>query len=240
MRNDSNPHADFPTTQWSRVARAEDPSALAELCAAYWYPIYALIRRKGHTPEESADLTQDYFARLIEKRIVGFADRGKGRFRSFLRTDCGFFLADQHDRDRAIKRGGRIASLSISVADAESRYRFEPVDDGLTPDRLFDRAYALKLLDRVLGMVEREFDDAGNGAMFHQLRFILTDGPGAVAYASIAVSLSKTEAAIQQAASRLRKRYRCVLREQIAATLEDPSESAVNDEICDLFSALGS
>jgi len=240
MRNDSNPQADFPTTHWSRVARAGDPTALAELCAAYWYPIYALIRRMGHTAAESADLTQDYFARLIEKGVVGSADQGKGRFRSFLRTDCGFFLADQHDRKRTIKRGGRLELLSIDVSDAEGRYRFEPVDDGLTPDRLFDRAYALRLLDRVLGTVECEFVEAGNASLFHQLRFILTDGPGAVSYAAIASSLGKTEAAIQQAASRLRKRYRAVLREQIAATLVDPTESAVDDEIRDLFSALGS
>jgi RNA polymerase sigma-70 factor (ECF subfamily) len=129
--------------------------------------------------------------------------------------------------------------LSINVADAEGRYRFEPADDGLTPDRIFDRAYALRLLDRVLATVEGEFVEAGNGALFDQLRFILTDGPGAVSYATIARSLGKKEGAVQQAASRLRKRYRAVLREQIAATLDEPDESAVDDEIRDLFRALG-
>ena len=114
MSDESSPLAAFPTTHWSCVARAGDADALAELCEAYWYPIYAFIRRKGHDPDASADLTQEYFARLIEKGVAASVDRSKGRFRSFLHTDCGFFLADFHDRERAIKRGGGISHSQLT------------------------------------------------------------------------------------------------------------------------------
>ena len=126
--------ARFPTTHWSRIAAAGDPAApgareaLAELCAAYWYPLYAFIRRQGQPPEAAADLTQDYFARLLEKGVLAAADRRKGRFRAFLRTDCRFFLADDLDRRAARKRGGGAAMISIDQAWAEGRYRLEPAD----------------------------------------------------------------------------------------------------------------
>jgi RNA polymerase sigma-70 factor (ECF subfamily) len=122
------PAARFPTTHWSRVVSAGDPAApeareaLAELCAAYWYPVYALVRRKGHGAEQALDLTQDYFARLLEKGTVAAADPVKGRFRAFLLADCSFFLADQRDRQRALKRGGGRAALAIDARDAEGRF----------------------------------------------------------------------------------------------------------------------
>src|SRR5206468_1414807 len=137
----------FPTTRWSRVVAAGDPAepdsraALAELCAAYWYPIYALIRRLGHPAEEARDLAQDYFARLLEKGTLAAADRNRGRFRAFLKADCGFFLADRRDRDAALKRGGGRAAISFDALDAEARYHAEPAD-ATTPERLFDRAWA--------------------------------------------------------------------------------------------------
>ena len=173
MRNDSNLQAGFPTTQWSRVARAGDPSAFAELCAAYWYPIYALIRRKGHLADQALDLTQGYFVQLIEKGTITFADPARGRFRAFLRTDCGYFLADRRDHDRAAKRGGRVAIVSIDAADAETRYRLEPVDN-VTPEHLFDRAWALTLLDSVFRGLRRDYESAGKASLFDRLRGVLS------------------------------------------------------------------
>jgi len=236
--------APFPTTRWSRVVAAGDPAApesraaLAELCAAYWYPIYALIRRRGHPAEDSRDLAQDYFARLLEKGTLAAADRGRGRFRAFLKTDCGFFLADRRDRDAALKRGGGRATVSFDALDAEARYRAEPAD-ATTPERLFDRAWALTLLEGVLDGLAAEHAEAGRGAWFERLRGVLTGGPGALPYAEVAAQLGTTEAAVQQAVRRLRKRYRDALRGRIAATLDTPDEAAIEGEVRDLFAALG-
>jgi DNA-directed RNA polymerase specialized sigma24 family protein len=235
--------ARFPTTHWSRVVTAGDPAApgakeaLADLCAAYWYPLYAFIRRQGQPPEAAADLTQDYFARLLEKGVLAAADRHKGRFRAFLRTDCGFFLADAYDRLAAQKRGGGRALLSIDEAGAEGRYRLEPTDL-LTPDRLFDRAWALTLLERVFERLRRESADAGRRESFERLAVVLTDGPRSVSYAVLADELGMTVAAVESAVRRLRGRYRDLLRAEIAATLDDPSDAAVAGEIQWLFVAL--
>jgi RNA polymerase sigma-70 factor (ECF subfamily) len=236
--------ARFPTTRWSQVLAAggrstpEAGAALAELCAAYWYPVYALIRRRGHDPDSAADLTQDYFARLLEKKTLAAADPDRGRFRAFLRTDCGFFLADARDREARLKRGGGRASISIDARDAEGRYRFEPAD-GLTPERLFDRAWAVALLERTLERLSAEYVDSGRAALFEHLEPALTPGPRAEPYAAIAGRLGMTEAAVQQAASRLRKRYRALLRAEAAATLHEPDEAAVEDEVRDLITSLG-
>ena len=238
------PTARFPTTHWSRVVSAADPAApgaceaLAELCATYWYPLYAFIRRQGQSPEAAADLTQDYFARLLEKGVLAAADQGRGRFRAFLRTDCGFFLAHRRDRDHAMKRGGGIVRLSIDARDAEGRYLREPADS-LTPERLFDRSWALTLLDSVLARLAREYADSGRAALFERLEGVLTGGPRAESYAAIAAQLGMTEGAVQAAVQRLRQRYRAILREQIAVTLDDPSEAAIDEEIHAMFSGLG-
>lgn len=234
----------FPTTHWSRVARAGDPAApearaaLAELCAAYWYPIYALIRRGGRGPDEARDLTQDYFARLLERGTLAAADQGKGRFRAFLRTDCGFFLSHEHERGRAFKRGGGRDVVSIDARDAEGRYLREPVDE-TTPESLFDRAWALSLLDSVLDRLAREYADTGRAAQFEALQGVLGGAPQGDRYAALAARLGMSERAVQQAVRRLRKRYRALLREAIAATLDDPDEAAIDDEIRGLFAALG-
>jgi RNA polymerase sigma-70 factor (ECF subfamily) len=246
MPEPTPPGARFPTTRWSRVlaaagrgrSTADAGAALAELCAAYWYPVYALIRRKGHDPDTAADLAQDYFARLLEKGTLAAADPARGRFRAFLRTDCGFFLADVRDREGRLKRGGGVAPVSIDARDAEGRYRVEPASD-LTPDRLFDRAWALALLERALARLGAEYAAAGRAALFAQLEPTLTPGPRASPYAAIAGRLGMTEAAVQQAASRLRKRYRVLLREEVAATLQEPGEATVEGELRDLFAALG-
>ena len=233
--------AHFPTTRWSLVLLAGDPAtplareSLAELCGAYWYPLYAYIRRRGHGPEQAADLTQDFFARALEKGLLAEADPSRGRFRSFLRTVCAHFLANRRDRDQARKRGGGRAALPIDPADAEGRYALE-LADGLTPERIFDRSWALTLLGQVLDRLGREYDEAGKAATFEALRGVLAGDPDAPSYAEVAARLGTSEGAARVAAHRLRRRYGELLRLEIAATLADPAE--VDDEIRDLFAAL--
>jgi DNA-directed RNA polymerase specialized sigma24 family protein len=235
--------ARFPTTHWTRIAAAgaqvstEDRTALAELCNAYWYPLYVFIRRKGYDAERAGDLTQAYFVRLLEHGVLRAADPHKGRFRAFLRTDCGFFLAGERDRQNAQKRGGGRAIISIDAVDAEGRYRFEPADT-LTAEGLFDRAWAATLLEQVIERISRDYEQSGRGALFERLKAVLTDGAEALPYAAIAAELGTTEVAVQSAAQRLRRRFRDLVREQIAATLENPSPESVQDELGDLFAAL--
>jgi RNA polymerase sigma factor (sigma-70 family) len=233
--------ASFPTTRWSLVLRAgghsgpEARDALAVLCQAYWYPIYALIRRKGHAPDDAQDLTQTYFARLLEKGVIPAADQRKGRFRAFLRTDCQHFLIDDSRRKRV--RARVLKTVSIDAGDAESRYRFEPADT-MTPDRLFDRAWAMTLLDQVLGLLAEEYREKRKAHVFDKLRTVLSHGTGTVPTAELTVQLGMTEAAVHTAVHRLRRRYREILQQEIAATLDEPSE--MEDEIRWLFEAMRS
>jgi DNA-directed RNA polymerase specialized sigma24 family protein len=241
--NRSETHAAFPATRWSEVARAgrspsaEALSALESLCRAYWFPIYAFIRRRGNDPDAACDLAQSYFTRLIEKGTLAAADPAKGRFRSFLRTDCTFFLANERDRQHAQKRGGRRTFFPLEARDAEDRYLREPAHE-LTPERLFDRTWSLGLLDRVVEQLSAEYTRAGRSTLFEHLQVVLT-GEQAVPYAALADQLDTTERAIQTAVWRLRTRYRAILREQIAATLDNPTDAEVDDEIRALFAALG-
>jgi RNA polymerase sigma-70 factor (ECF subfamily) len=234
----------FPTTHWSLVARAggvsspEAREALDVLCRAYWFPIYAFIRRHGADHEAARDLTQTYFTRLLEKDLLGAADPQKGRLRAFLKTDCTYFLADQRDREWAQKRGGGHTTVPIEALDADDRYRREMADE-LTPERQFDRTWALTLLDRTLDQLAAEYADSGRSALFERLQVVLTPGPSFSSYAALATQLDMTEGAVQVAVHRLRRRYRTILREQIAATLDNPTDTGVEDEICALFAALG-
>ncbi len=243
MAHDPVPNPDaagkFPSTHWSLVHKAASPespearAALAELCSAYWYPIYAFIRRKGNGRDQALDLTQEFFTRLLEKRNIAAANPGKGRFRAFLRTDCEHFLIDQFRRRNA--RGGQTTTVSIDADGAEDRYRFEPAD-AVTPDRLFDRAWALTLLDRVLDLLSCEYAAKGGSELFNQLKIVLTQGTSDVSAGTLAAQLGKSEEAVRMAVHRLRKRYREILEEQIAATLDNPSE--MEDEIRSLFEAI--
>jgi RNA polymerase sigma-70 factor (ECF subfamily) len=242
----ADPHsaARFPTTHWSRVVAAGDPAApqaqeaLAELCRAYWFPVYAFIRRKGHGPDHALDLTQDYFARLLEKETVAAADPARGRFRSFLLADCSFFLADRHDRARTRKRGGGRAAVSIDVRDAEGRFLHEPAEDR-TPERLFERDWALALIGRVFDRLERHYAGTGRGEVYHRLKPVLSCDPGAARYASLAAELGTTEGGLRVAAHRLRARFAAGLRAEVAATLDDPSPAQVEDELRALLGVLG-
>jgi RNA polymerase sigma-70 factor (ECF subfamily) len=233
----------FPTTQWGCIAEARDressgaDAAISEICESYWYPIYSFIRSRGHSADEAADLTQEYFARLLEGRLLAAAMRGKGRFRTLLRTDCGFFLADQRDRQRRRKRGGGLRVTSLDTAAAGQRYDLEPFDR-LEPEHLFDRAWALDVLSRALQRLAREETEAGRGGAFEHFRQALIDGPRSVSHAVLADRLGSSESAVEGALRRLRKRYRLALRSTVAETLDGPTESDVDDEIRDLFVAL--
>ena len=235
-------HASFPTTRWGRVVAAGDreaseaSEALAEFCDAYWYPLYAFIRRKGHGPDDARDLTQGYFARLLERRPFAAADPSRGRFRSFLLADCRHFLAHEHERAAALRRGGGRPVLSIDARDAEGRYLLEPAADQ-PPERRFERDWALALLAAVLAGLRREYEDSGRGPTFEAIKGVLTDGRLPAAQAEIARRLGTTESAVQVAAHRLRRRYREAIRAAIAATVADEAE--VDDELHALFAALG-
>ena len=233
--------APFPTTRWSRVVEAGDPAepgaraALAALCSAYWYPLYAFVRRKGHPPDEAADLVQGTFLTLLDRDGLAAVAPERGRFRSFLMAACAHHLADCRDRDRAVKRGGGAMPISIDRALAEGRYSAEPVNDW-TPERLFDRRWATGLLENAVARLEAESTAAGKTALVSQLLPTLTGGRGNIPLAAIAAGLGMTEGAVKMAASRLRKRYGEILREEIARTVADPAD--VEDEVRALFAAL--
>jgi RNA polymerase sigma factor (sigma-70 family) len=231
----------FPSTHWSRVVAAggaggpKARESLAALCNAYWYPLYAYIRRRGYSSEQAQDLTQDFFARILEKGLFAEADPGRGRFRSFLRTVCSHYLTNRRATAKSLKRGGGRLAISIDAADAEGRYARELAHE-LTPERIFDRSWALTLLGRVLGQLRREYEDAGRAETFEAIEVFLTEGPRAVSHASTALKLGMTEGAVRVAVHRLRRRYGDILRREIAATLDDPSQ--IDDEIQGLFTAL--
>ena len=232
----------FPTTSWGRVAAAGDHAsaearaALGELCAAYWAPIYAFIRRKGHGPEEALDLTQDYFARLLEKGTVSAAEPTRGRFRSFLLADCSFFLANRRKMDGALKRGGDQTILAIDLRDAEGSLLNEPAH-GRTPERLFERDWALALLGAVGDRLEKDYAAVGRADAFRLLKPILS--AEAVPYTAIAAELGTTEGNVRVAVHRLRTRFAAELRRQVAATLDNPSTDEIATELRSLLDVLG-
>jgi RNA polymerase sigma-70 factor (ECF subfamily) len=185
----------------------------------------------------AADLTQGFFAHLLEKENLRSVDPSKGRFRAFLLAACKHFLANAHDREVALKRGAGRRPVSIDLRDAEGRYLAEPADR-VTPERLFARRWALSLLDRALDHVGREFHRRGKGALYDRLKVVLTGAHGAATYAQIGAELDLSEDSVKKAAQRLRQRYREVLRALVAETVDEPSE--VNDEIRELFAILAS
>lgn len=228
----------FVTTRWSMVLSARGDTtgaktALAALCEAYWYPLYVFVRRQGHPPHDAQDLTQEFFARLLEKGWLGGVARERGRFRSFLLASMKHFLANEWDRAHALKRGGCATVLRLDEKDAEGRYRHEPADQ-TTAEHLYDRRWALTLLDQVLTRLRTEMAQAGKLEQFELLKFSLT-GEQAV-YADVACALRMTEAALKVAVHRLRQRYRALIRAEIAQTVANPAE--VDDELRHLFATL--
>lgn len=241
LHPDSQIPGRFPTTEWSRVVTAGScdapgaQEALSVLCQAYWYPIYAYVRHRGQPPEQAQDLTQDFFAYILERGLIALADPTRGRFRTFLLTVCARHLAAHRDRQNAAKRGGTKPLLSLDPLDAERRYASEPAN-ALTPERIFEKTWALTLLGRVVERLRREYDDAGRSDRLEALLGILTRDAVSDSYAEIAGRLGMTEGNVRVAIHRLRRRYGLLLREEIAATVSD--EAQVDDEIRELFSAL--
>ncbi len=231
----------FVTTQWSLVLQARDRAspqadeALAQLCRAYWYPLYAYLRRQVASAEQAEDLTQEFFARLLEKDYLRSVERGRGRFRAFLLACCKHFLANERDRAGAQKRGGGCSILRLDFESAAARYRLEPVT-AMTAEKLFERGWAMTLLEQTLEQLAGEWAGAGKSDLFERLKGTLVGGCERIAHADVAAALAMSEEAVKKAAQRLRERYRVLLRERIAATVDDPGE--VDDEIRSLFAAL--
>lgn len=216
-------------------ASVEAREALASLCADYWYPLYAFVRRRGHDVSAAEDLVQGFFTRLLEKGDLAAVDHRKGRFRSFLLASCSHYLSNSADLQRAAKRGGGCAIIALNRLDAQKRYAHEPSHD-LTADRLFERQWALTVLERVIGRLDAEMAEAGKSTLFDALRPALLGEGGRAPYAAIAARLGMTEEAARAAATRLRRRYRQLLRVEVAGTLGDPDD--LDDEIRELFNAL--
>lgn len=231
----------FATTRWSLVRAAADGAgaggreALETLCRLYWYPLYAHIRRRGHAVEAAQDLTQEFFARLLEKEWLRTADPQRGRFRSFLLAAADHFLSNQHDRARAEKRGGGRVVLSLDFGDAERRLATEPADPA-TPERAFERRWALTLLELVLQRLRDEYATPARAALFDRLQPYLAHGRGPASYRELATELAMTEGAVKVAIHRARQRFAALLRHEIAQTVTHPAE--VDDEIRHLFTAL--
>jgi DNA-directed RNA polymerase specialized sigma24 family protein len=237
----ARPSISFDTTHWSVVLAAGQgktpraAEALQSLCQAYWRPLYAYVRRRVSDAAEAQDLTQAFFAELLEKNYVGAATPERGRFRAFLLTAFRHFLSKQWEKAKAQKRGGRRAPLSLHFEAAEAQFQLEPCA-GLTPEQLYDRQWAVTLLGQTMERLEAEFAVGGKEEQFQQLKpFVIGDHAGAT-YADVAARLDTTEAAAKMAAHRMRRRYRDLLRDAIAQTVAAPEE--IEDEIRSLFAAL--
>jgi RNA polymerase sigma factor (sigma-70 family) len=217
----------FPTTRWTLVVAAGDPqrkdarSALVSLCENYWYPLYAYLRRRGYAPDQAQDLTQEFFMRVLEGRYLDRADPEKGRFRSFILTSLKFFVADEQDRQRAQKRGGG-AVVSFEFSSGEERYQREP-GHYETPDRIFERRWALSMLERVMERLRDEFVQHGRPENFERMKVFLL-GQSEAPYADLAREMNTSEGALKVAIHRLRKRYRELFRQEIADTVADPAK----------------
>lgn len=231
----------FATTRWTWVSgsQAEDAEvsgrALEALCRVYWRPVYAFIRRRGHASHAAQDLTQEFFSRLLAGQGFQQADPHRGRLRSFLLAALKHFLANEWDRSQALKRGGGRELVSLDAADIGEE-PIDPVSDGLSPDRAFDRQWALSVLDQVMSRLGQESEHAGRKEAFEALKGTLCSPRGEVSYGVIARQLGRSEGAVKVLVHRLRQRYRVLLRQKIAATLEDPGRT--EEELRQLVAAL--
>ncbi len=226
----------FFTTRWSVVLQAADiaapqaHAALSDLCAAYWFPLYAYIRRRGHSQHDAEDLTQGFFARLLRLNSLGSVRQDSGKFRAYLLAALKHYLADQHDRATAARRNSAV-TVPFDPAQAEQRYLTEAASPihALSPEQLYERQWALALLEQVLHTLQAEYEASGRGDWFRALRFAITGERSAVPYQELAQTLGTTGEAVKVAVHRLRKRYRQTLRDTIAGTVG--SEAAVEDEL---------
>lgn len=211
-------------------------AALADLCETYWYPLYAYVRRRGYREEDARDRTQEFFARLLEKDYLRGADQERGRFRAFLLTAFKRFLSKERDKALAVKRGGGRRRLSLDVETAEGRYRLEP-SHVETAERIYERRWALTLLERVLARLRERYETDGNGALFDRLKGFLSGEAEGETYSRLGEELDLQEGAVKVAVHRLRRRYGKLLREEIAQTVSGPED--VEDELRHLREALG-
>jgi RNA polymerase sigma factor (sigma-70 family) len=231
----------FATTHWSVVLTAglkdteRSQVALEKLCEAYWFPLYAYVRRRGYSKEDAQDLTQQFFARIIERDLVARADQSKGRFRSFLLASMERFLANEWDKARALKRGGGKLVIPIQTDNAETKYGVEPVDNK-TPEQVFEYNWALALLDQVMLQLEADYKQRGQTDLFAALKPCLVGSPSAETYAELAARLDTNEGAVRVAVHRLRSSYRELLRREIANTVD--SDAEVDAEMRHLFKVL--
>jgi RNA polymerase sigma-70 factor (ECF subfamily) len=233
--------ARFGETHWSVILSAMDKQrpveaadALERLCRVYWPPLYAYVRRLGESPHDAQDLTQEFFARFLDKDYLAAVNQSKGRFRSFMLAALKHFLANQRDKQRAQKRGGGRSFVAIDFHNAETHCGFEPAQN-LTPEVIFQRRWASALLEQALARLRNEYAAAGKEALFEQLKTTLTEGRGTIAYAALAARLAMSEAAVKMAVHRLRHRYREAIRSEIAATVAHPSQ--VQDELREVLRA---
>jgi RNA polymerase sigma-70 factor (ECF subfamily) len=215
------------------TARAR--AALAKLCETYWYPLYVYVRRRGSSPHDAQDLTQAFFAQLLEREMLAKADPARGRFRSFILTAIKNFLTDEWGKARTQRRGGNVLKVSLDWAAAEQRYHQEPVDPD-SPDKAFDRHWALALLETALAALEKEYQAENSGELFAALRPTFIGERAAQPYAELAAQLDMTESAVRVAVHRLRKRYRALLRAEIAQTVALRED--VDEEMRHLFQGL--
>lgn len=242
MTTAGEPHDIFATTRWTVVVAAgarhtpQSDHALEELCRAYWYPLYAYVRRRGHSKEDAEDLTQAFFARFLEKNYLEGLDARRGRFRAFLLVALKHFLSNEWDKSRAQKRGGNAPHLSLDWQTADTQFQVASADGG-EPDKAFDREWALALLAKVIERLQAEHETEGKAAQFEALKIFLTAGKGAGSYAEAASALGMEEGAARVAVHRMKKRYRLLLRDEIAQTLSDPGQ--IDAELESLFGAFG-
>jgi len=232
--------AGFVTTRWTHVLAAGRKSspqadvALEELCRIYWYPLYAYVRRHGRSKEDAEDLTQAFFERFLQKNYLEGLSAERGRFRAFLLASLKHFLANEWDRAGRQKRGAHAAHLSLDWRDADTRYQLDLRDD-LSPDKLYDRAWAVALLERVVGRLRDECAADGKAELFTQLKPLLMADKTTISYPQASAALGITEEAARVAVHRLRRRYRELLREEVAQTLAEPAQ--VEEEMRALFAA---
>lgn len=228
----------FPVTRWSLVLRSRQQSepkaaeALAELCKAYWKPVYAFLRRQGNATHDAEDLTQGFFAMLLERESFASVEESKGRLRSFLLVALKRFAANEHERASALKRGGGITHVALDADEAEQACAIDPATD-VTPELLFERQWALALLDSVLKKLRLEYEHGGRGRVFEALKDRLSADGDATTLAQTAATLGMNEGAVKVAVFRMRQRYRRLLHEEITLTVDSPEE--VNNEIAHLF-----
>jgi RNA polymerase sigma-70 factor (ECF subfamily) len=232
----------FETTNWTLVVQAAGGDstaareALAALCGTYWYPVYAFIRRQGYAAADAEDLTQGYFTRFIEKQYLRDLKPEAGQFRAFVLASVRHFLSNERDHDRAQKRGGGRPSLALDAVSAEERYGLEPVDP-MTPEKLFERAWAGSLLDRALDRLANEVARAEGIERFDKLKAHLTGVDEPSTYRELAASWGVSESAVRVSVHRLRKRFGRLLREEVGATVADPAD--IDGELRHLLGILG-